>query len=177
MDDSSPDHQDADAGADVAAQPDRTDRSSAWRVVRQGLIGGFVATAVMTLYRLPVFRALPPTAEFWAMYVGRGEAESYLPESILLHFAYGSGGGVMFSLLYALAVNRTDVDRRWIGLGGGLVFAGALSLFGSRVIFPKLLHERLDDEEALVFHLGHLVYGLTLGTWLTTRKGFGDVYE
>jgi hypothetical protein len=27
----------------------------------------------------------------------------------------------------------------------------------------------LDADERLVFHVGHLVYGLTLGTWLGSR--------
>jgi len=47
---------------------------SGLRVVRgliRGVVGGLIATVLMTLYRFPVFRALPPTADFWAKYVGR----------------------------------------------------------------------------------------------------------
>lgn len=153
-------------------------RPSTWRIVREGLVGGVIATAVMSLYRLPVFRALPPTAEFWAQYVQDGDPESFFPEAMALHVAYGAGAGAAFSLLFSVLVARVDADaHRRFGLLSGVVYGGLLSAFGSTVLLRALLDEDLDDEEALVFHVGHLVYGLSLGTWVTTRGSYGEVYD
>lgn len=146
-------------------------------VLQEGLVGGLVATGVMTLYRLPVFRALPPTAEFWAEYVQSGDPESFLPQALLLHLCYGASAGAVGSLCYALGVSETDFDRRWLGVAGGALYGGVLSVFGIQVMIGLLLDEELDREAELVFHVGHLVYGLSLGTWLSTRKEYGALYE
>lgn len=153
-------------------------RPSTWRIVREGLVGGVVATAVMTLYRLPVFRALPPTAEFWTQYVQEGEPEGFLPEALVLHAAYGAGAGAAFSLLFTVLAARMDTDSHpRFGLLFGVVYGGLLSIFGSRVLLEAMLDEDLDAKEAMVFHVGHLIFGLSLGTWATTRESYGEVYE
>ena len=142
-----------------------------------GCVGGFIGTVVMTIYRLPVFRALPPTAEFWAQYVGGGEAEDYPVHGLLLHLLYGVTAGAVFGPVYAAAVRRVHSRPDATGMVGGVVYGAALSAFGERVMLNGLLDRDLEREHALVFHAGHLVYGLTLGTWLGTREHRGDVYD
>jgi len=147
------------------------------RTALRGFTGGLVATVVMTVYRLPVFRALPPTAEFWATYLGRGDAEQYPVQGLVLHFLYGGVAGGVFGTV----LDRIDVDAEWDRRIGATVLAFGygvvLSVFGTRVLFPLLLDEEMNPDEAFVFHVGHLVYGLTLGTWLSSREQAGDVYD
>lgn len=141
-----------------------------------GATGGLLGTAVMTAYRLPVFRALPPTAELWAQYVG-GDAEGHTVAGLLLHLVYGAAGGAAFGPAYAAVASRLPVRRDATGMVGGSLYGAGLSAFGARVVFERLLGRELDRERALVFHAGHVVYGLTLGTWLGTRERRGDVYD
>jgi hypothetical protein len=147
------------------------------RDVLRGVVGGLVATAVMTVYRLPIFRSLPPTAEFWARYVGGGEAEEYPFVGLVLHFLYGGVGGGLFGGLFARLSSRTSLPREPLGVASGVGFGGVLSVFGTRVVFPYLLGRDLEADERLVFHVGHLVYGLTIGTWVAKRESAGEVYD
>lgn len=139
----------------------------------EGAVGGFVATLVMTAYRLPIARSLPPTAAFWEQYVGDGDAEDYPAIGLLLHLAYGVGGGVAFGALYAaLGIEREpDHVQETRGLVLATLYGGALSAFGSRIVLGRVLSMDLDPDEALVFHVGHVIYALTLGTWVGSRAG------
>lgn len=167
----------SEAAADTASTGNPFERPGAWVLVKEGLVGGVIATAVMTLYRYPVFRALPPTAEFWAEYVQSGDPKSFLPQALFLHLLYGAIGGAVGSLCYHVTLSVTDLDRTWLGVGGGALYGGALSVFGMEVMIGLLLDQELDRDEKFVFHVGHLIYGLSLGTWLSNREDYGDAYE
>lgn len=147
------------------------------RSVGRGLLGGFVATVVMTAYRLPVFRALPPTAEFWARYVGGGEAEQYALQGLALHLGYGAAAGGVYGLLESVLDWRDPASRERAGLVAGLAYGLVLSVIGSRLIFVRVLGRELQSEHALVFHVGHAIYGATLGTFVASREAVGEVYE
>lgn len=150
------------------------------RVLRgavRGVFGGLIATVLMTLYRYPVFRALPPTAEFWAKYVGDGDPESYFGTGLLLHFLYGGAAGGLFGAGVRLLDFRNERVRRLATIGLALVYGLGLSVFGTRVLFRYLLDEDLESDEAAIFHVGHAVFGLTLGTWMTSGERSGEVYE
>lgn len=143
----------------------------------RGVIGGLVATMLMTLYRFPLFRGLPPTAEFWAMFVRGGEPEQYPVAGLVLHFLYGGAAGGLFGLGLCMIDFRTERDRRLGAIALSLVYGVVLSVFGMQVLLRRLLGEELEPDEATVFHVGHLIYGLTLGTWLSSRERSGEVYE
>ncbi|PSQ00809.1 hypothetical protein BRC94_05130 [Halobacteriales archaeon QS_5_70_17] len=136
----------------------------------RGALGGIVGTVAMTLYRAPVARSLPPTAEFWAQYVGEGEPEDYPGPALALHLLYGAAGGVVFGALF----DRLDADRSLIreALGAvcGAWYGLSLSAFGQPVILRGLLGQRLDASESFLFHAGHVVYGLVLGHWAASRQ-------
>lgn len=138
-----------------------------------GAIGGLVATVVMTAYRLPIARSLPPTAAFWEQYVGSGDAEDYPIIGLILHLGYGVMGGAVFGALYGTVGNWRAPDhvQESTGILFATVYGLALSLFGSRVILGRLLGMDLDADESLVFHLSHVIYALTLGTWVGSRVG------
>lgn len=151
-----------------------------WRLfggLGRGVVGGLIATALMTLYRFPVFRALPPTADFWAKYVGGGAPEAYSETGLLLHFLYGGTAGGLFGVGISLLDFQSKRDRSLGAVGVSLVYGLALSIFGTRFIFRYLLDEELEPTEAVVFHVGHVIYGLTLGTWMGSRERSGEVYE
>lgn len=143
------------------------------RPLVRGIVGGLVGTVTMTVYRLPLFQGLPPTAEFWAQFVGGGDPSQYPLAALVLHLLYGAGAGGVFGL----AVSRLrsgPVERQ----GGrvtavGALYGALLSAFGSRVVLRWILGVELDGEESLVFHVGHLVYGLALGTWVGTQGTVG----
>ena len=147
-------------------EPDRTPLGRAIL----GMAGGFVATLVMTAFRLPISRSLPPTADFWATYVGGGDPEQYTIQGIVLHLFYGAVAGGVFGALVDLDRNDSEASREVRGAVLGTVYGLTLSAFGTRVLLEGLLGMALEPDERLVFHLGHVVYGLTLGTWLGSRE-------
>ena len=124
----------------------------------------------MTLSRLPLFRTLPPSAELWARYVVGGEPEQYSVEGFVLHLLHGGVGGGLFGLGFSLVDGRTERRRRFSVVALGVVYSLTLSVFGSRVVFRRLLGTELAADERLVFHVGHVIYGLTLGAWMSARE-------
>ncbi|WP_436927992.1 hypothetical protein [Halosimplex amylolyticum] len=147
---------------------------------RRGLEGGLLATLVMTVYRLPVSRSLPPTAEFWAQFVGSGAPEDDPIPALVLHFAYGGAAGAAFGALFrgreSVARDESAPDRppgppTYSGevptTVAGLLYGLALSAFGERVVLGTILGTDPDDRVA--FHVGHALYGITLGAWVGTR--------
>lgn len=131
----------------------------------------------MTVYRMPVFRALPPTAEFWARYVGGGDAKQYFIPGIFLHFLYGTLAGGIFGVLVSFLDVESDVSRERVYLVAGLGYGLLLSAIGSRLIFVRVLGRELQPEHSMVFHVGHAIYGVTLATFMASREPLGEVYH
>lgn len=131
----------------------------------------------MTVYRTPVFKALPPTAEFWARFVSGEDVEEHFGPGLVLHLLYGVVGGAVFGLLTSFVDVRDPTDRERLSVFGGLAYGLALSAFGARVVFVYLLGRELPSDGALVFHVGHAIYGVTLGTVLAADEPPGDVYR
>jgi hypothetical protein len=132
-----------------------------------GAGGGLLATLVMTVFRLPTAKSLPPTAEFLARWVG-GAPDDYPVSSLALHFGYGAVAGVLFALGCERRVERSDRPET-VGLVVGAAYGAALSVAGERVVLRRLVGQRLDADESAVFHAGHLMYGLALGVWVGSR--------
>ena len=139
--------------------------------LRTGASGGFVATIVMTAFRLPISRSLPPTDEFWRTYVSRNGGESATLPAILLHLLYGTGAGVAYAILRGRPAESDTAAAERRGVVTAVAYSLVLSVFGLRVLLNGLLDQELDSHEALIFHLGHVVYGITLGAWLGSRSG------
>ena len=135
--------------------------------LKEGLVGGFFATVVMTIFREPTARSLPPTAELIAQYTG-GDPEEYHVSSLTLHGLYGIVGGALFSLLFGEHINETS-EPETVGLIAGAVYGTVSSLFGERVVLRHVLGMDLETDESAIFHTGHLIYGLALGAWIGSR--------
>jgi hypothetical protein len=134
--------------------------------VATGLEGGLFATVIMTAFREPTARALPPTAELLSQYFG-GDRDDYPLASLALHLLYGIVGGALFAPI--LATVHDEGHPEATGLAVGSIYGLALSVFGERAMLHWLLDMDLDTDEAAVFHAGHLVYGLALGAWVGSR--------
>ncbi len=135
-----------------------------------GVEGGLFATVVMTLFREPTARALPPTAEFLARYLS-GEQADYPVAAFVLHLLYGIGAGIVFVPIFTTMIGETD-EPETVGLVTGAIYGLAASVFGERVVLARMLNMKLDTDEAAVFYAGHLIYGLTLGVWVGSRSWF-----
>jgi len=131
----------------------------------------------MTVYRIPAFKAFPPTAEFWARYVGGGDVEEYFVPGLLLHLLYGVVGGAVYGALASFVAVTDPTARERLNVLSGLGYGLALSVFGARAVFVRVLGRELQPDHALVFHVGHAIYGVTLGTFLATSEPAGDVYR
>ncbi|WP_247003223.1 DUF6789 family protein [Halosolutus gelatinilyticus] len=144
----------------------------------RGLQAGFVATIIMTAFRLPIMRSLPPSANFWSQYVAGGDPDEHPIAGLLLHFAYGIQAGAIFGGLFALQDAERSIEPEQRGIIWGMIYGMALSAFGSQVMLKELLGIRLGGDELALFHAGHLVYGLSLGAWVGSRtEGVEDPEE
>ncbi|WP_247730699.1 DUF6789 family protein [Halovivax limisalsi] len=135
----------------------------------RGLQAGFVATCIMTAFRLPILRSLPPSAHFYAAYVGGGEPDDHELAGLLLHLGYGTSAGAVFGGLFALQDAEEAIGAEQRGLLWGSVFGMVLSAVGSQFLLKELLGFELDADELALFHAAHLVYGLSLGAWVGSR--------
>lgn len=140
------------------------------RAIALGLKSGLIATVVMTVFRMPISESLPPTAEFWARYVGGGEPEDYPLIGLALHLAYGAAAGGLFAAILGAPAGRREVERERVGVVLGVVYGVLLSFFGERVLLRWLLGLDPEPDERFVFHVSHVVYGLTLGAWMGSRS-------
>ena len=135
----------------------------------RGLQAGFVATLIMTAFRLPIMRSLPPSANFWARYVTGGDPDDHPVAGLLLHLLYGTSAGAVFGGLFALLDAERSIEPEQRGIVWGSVYGMGLSAFGSQIMLQELLDVRLDPDELALFHAAHLVYGIALGAWVGSR--------
>ncbi|QLG64213.1 hypothetical protein [Halorarum salinum] len=163
-------------GADPATDGDGTGRTNdadgrheRLHGLAVGLVGGAVATAVMSAFRIPIARSPPPTAWFWAEFVAGGEPADYVGRGLLLHLLYGTLGGGVFGLLVGPFITGPEATRERRATLLGAAYGATLSAFGVSVVLDRLLGLELEPDERFVFHVSHLVYGLTLGTWFGSR--------
>jgi len=126
-----------------------------------GVVGGLVATVLMTV----VMKAIgddspPPTAALVAKVAG-GDPPDHLAPGMLLHLLYGTVAGLVFALaLPELGFGSAGLP---VVTGLGLVY-GVLLTVGGMVFWMKLVLG-MDPEpgRVKVFVTVHLVYGLVLG--------------
>ena len=158
---------------EAAAGPSR--RAQVVAASLRGVQAGFVATLIMTAFRLPIMRSLPPSAKFWADHVAGGEADDHPLAGIVLHLGYGTSAGAVFGGLFALLDAERAIEAEQRGIVWGAVYGMGLSAFGSQFMLKELLDVRLDADELALFHAAHLVYGLALGAWVGSRtEGVDD---
>lgn len=163
----------ADNGVEPTARrqpPERSDDNRRMtRTLRLGAKGGAIATAVMTLFRMPITDSLPPTAEFWAEYLGNGDPAHYPIQALVLHLLYGIAGATAFTAAVERRLRGPEVHTERQGTILATLYGLGMSAFGTRVVLERLLGLDLAPDERWIFHVSHAIYGLTLGAWLGSK--------
>jgi len=136
--------------------------------ILSGLVGGLLATIVMTMFMMALGDdSPPPTAALWAKYVGDGAPESYMMQGMALHMMYGIVAGGAFAV---------GVTALGLGVGAGalttsllwaVVYGLVLTVVGAAVWMRVVL--AMEPKPAMVgmFALFHVIYGLVLGAVVT----------
>lgn len=130
--------------------------------ILNGLLGGLIATPVMTAFMMALGDdSPPPTAQFWSEYVGDGDPDEYMMQGMVLHFLYGVGGGaILAGLLIAAELDTVElVEAVGAGLGYGIVLFVVAAAFWMNVV----LDMDAEPKEVRMFLFFHLVYGGILG--------------
>jgi hypothetical protein len=138
------------------------------------VVGGLFGTVVMTVFRAPIAKSLPPTAAFLAKFVG-GRPDDHPAGALALHLLYGVVAGGVFGGLFGATdgehvAAELGASEETAGLVAGTAYALALSAFGERVLLRRLLDMDPEDDESMIFHAGHVVYGVALGAWVGSRS-------
>lgn len=133
-----------------------------------GFVGGLFSTVVMTAFRESISLSYPPTAEFCAKFLG-GEPNDHPVGAIALHLLYGGFAGSLFAIAFGDGSNSA-LDTETEGIIGGLGYGLLLSLFGERIMLGRLLDMTLEEDESMIFHAGHAMYGVALGAWVGSRS-------
>ena len=127
-----------------------------------GLIGGLLATIVMTAFMLKFGDdSPPPTAALWATYVGDGPAEEYVTPGLVLHVVYGVGAGVGFVVLVLVA--GVELNSLLLAVGAGAGYGILLTVVGIVLWMKLVLQMDADPKTMGRFTFFHLVYGVVLG--------------
>lgn len=134
-----------------------------------GLVGGVVATIVMTVFMMLLGDdSPPPTALFWSKYVGDGDPDGYMMQGMVLHMLYGIVAGGVFAIL-ATALGFVSVATIGSALLWGLAYGVALFVGAAMFWMNLVLDMDPEPKMAGMFLFFHLVYGAVLGAWV----GFG----
>jgi hypothetical protein len=129
-----------------------------------GLVGGFVATLVMTAVMMVMGDGgPPPTAQLVAKFAG-GDAEEYAMPGMALHMVYGIVAGAVF----AVGVPLVGLSLESIGLaaGLGLAYGIVLMVVGMGLWMRTIIGIEPDSGMIMMFGTVHAVYGIVLGAFL-----------
>ncbi|MFB6300820.1 MAG: hypothetical protein ABEH65_11210 [Halobacteriales archaeon] len=132
-----------------------------------GLIGGLVATIVMTVFMMTLGDdSPPPTALFYAKYLGDGDPEEYMTQGVVMHLFYGVGAGGVFGYLGMAGLMAVTPLNLTNGLINGLIY-GFILFIGAAVFWMKMILD-IDAKppQVAMFLLFHLIYGGVLGAWI-----------
>lgn len=129
-----------------------------------GLLGGLVATVVMTMAMMLLGDGgPPPTAALVAKFAG-GSAEDRKMPGMLLHLLYGVVAGGVFAVGVPLLGPSLDslVSATALGVLYGLVLMVVGMVFWMRLVIG------LDPDGATMrmFGVVHVIYGAVLGAFL-----------
>jgi hypothetical protein len=127
-----------------------------------GLIGGLLATIVMTAFMMALGDdSPPPTSVLWSKYVGNGPPEEYLAPGMALHVLYGTIAGAAFVVVASLL--GYGLESLTTSLVAGIVYGLALALVGMVFWMKIVIGLDADAKTAGMFGFFHLVYGVVLG--------------
>lgn len=136
--------------------------------ITSGLVGGFVATIVMTIFMMLLGDdSPPPTALFWSKYVGGESPDQYMMQGMVLHFIYGIIAGGVFAAVVPI-LGFVSVATVGAALLWGLLYGIVLFMIAAAFWMMMILGMSPEMKMAGMFLFFHLVYGLVLGAWVGT---------
>ncbi|MDZ7850541.1 MAG: hypothetical protein U5K70_06945 [Halodesulfurarchaeum sp.] len=130
-----------------------------------GLVGGLVATIVMSIGMKLLGGGPPPTAALLAKFMG-GEPAAHAKPGMLLHMIYGTGAGLVFAL--GVPVLGFDLGSIGTAVGLGLGYGLVLMVGGMAFWLKGIIGMKPDRDMLVTFGIVHVVYGLVLGAFLGT---------
>lgn len=132
--------------------------------ITAGLVGGLVATIVMTAMMMVMGDGgPPPTAGLLATF-GDGTTEDYKMPGMLMHLGYGTVAGAVFAM--GVPVLGLSLDSIGIATGLGLVYGIVLMIGGMLFWMRTVIGMDPDRDMMVTFGVVHVVYGLVLGAFL-----------
>lgn len=135
--------------------------------ILSGLVGGIVATIVMTAFMMALGDdSPPPTAAFYAKYLGEEGPEAYEKEGMLMHMGYGLGAGAVFGWLGVAGLFAFTPVTLATGVINGLIYGFVLFVLAAVFWMKIVLDMDAEPKQAGMFLLFHLIYGLVLGAWV-----------
>lgn len=134
--------------------------------IAAGLVGGLVATVVMTAVMMIMGDGgPPPTARFVAKFAG-GDPEDHAMPGMALHFVYGIGAGAVFAV--GVPLLGLGLESIVVAVGLGIVYGLVLMIGGMMFWMRTVIGMEPDRGTMVMFGTVHVVYGLVLGGFLTT---------
>lgn len=129
-----------------------------------GVVGGLVATIVMTIFMMALGDDAPPPSVLWAKYVQEGEPEDFVPQGLTLHLIYGVTVAAVFVLILPPA-GAEIISMQW-ALVYGLAWGVILFVFGAIFWINIVLAMDAERKQVGYFLLFHLIYGVVLGAFV-----------
>jgi hypothetical protein len=126
-----------------------------------GLVGGLVATMVMTITMMLAGDGGPPPTAALVAKVAGGDPTDHEKPGMLLHLLYGTVAGAVFAL--ALPVVGFGNASVAVTTGLGLLY-GLILMVGGVVVWVRLIIG-IEPDRAMATQFGvvHAVYGVVLG--------------
>jgi hypothetical protein len=129
-----------------------------------GLVGGVVATIVMTIAMMMMGDGgPPPTAALVAKFAG-GEPEDYAMPGMALHFVYGIVAGAVFAV--GVPLIGLSLGSIGVAIGLGLVYGIVLMIGGMMFWMRMIIGMEPDRSMMMMFGTVHVIYGVVLGAFL-----------
>ena len=134
-------------------------------IVTAGLVGGLVATILMTAVMMVMGDGgPPPTAALVAKFAG-GDPADYAMPGMALHMLYGIVAGVVFALGVP-ALGIIDMSSIGLAVAAGFVY-GIVLMVGGMVFWMRMVMGMEPDKDIMrMFGTVHVIYGLVLGAFV-----------
>jgi hypothetical protein len=131
-----------------------------------GIVGGIVATIVMTMGMMSLDDGGPPPTAGLVAKIAGGEPAEYEKPGMFLHVLYGVGAGVVFAL--GVPQIGLSFDSIVVATGLGLVYGVLLMIVGMLFWMQTVLRTEPDRDTVVMFGTVHVIYGVVLGAVLGT---------
>lgn len=129
-----------------------------------GLVGGLVATIVMTAVMMVMSDGGPPPTAALVAKFADGKPEAYAMPGMALHLMYGTVAGAVFAV--GVPAVGLALGSLAVATGLGLVYGIVLMIGGVAFWVRTVIGMEPDRDMMVTFGTVHVVYGIVLGAFL-----------